>query len=58
MKVTDLITKLQQMPADADVYIGWLEVNDSGTAWDTGKEATYVDREHGGKNKPDQVVIR
>lgn len=58
MKVTELINRLQQMPADADVYIGWIEVNDSGTAWDTGKEASDIEREFGGKNKPDHVVIK
>lgn len=58
MKVTDLIVKLQEMPAGADVYIGWLEVNDSGTVWYAGKETSYVEREFGGKNKPDHVVIK
>lgn len=58
MKVADLIDKLQQMPADADVYIGWIEVNESGTAWDTGKEATDINLEFGEKNKPDHVVIK
>jgi len=33
-------------------------MNDSGTAWDTGKEASRVDQESGGKGKPDHVVIR
>jgi hypothetical protein len=58
MKVFELIAKLQQMPADADVYIGWTEVNDSGTAWDAGTGASWIELEHGGKNKPDHVVIR
>lgn len=58
MKVIELIYKLQQMPADANVYIGWIEVNESGTAWDTGKEATHLEQEMGGKNKPDHVVIK
>jgi hypothetical protein len=58
MKVTELVAKLQEMPADADVYLGWIEVNESGTAWDTGKEASYVECEFGGKNKPDHVVIK
>lgn len=58
MKVSELIYKLQQMPLDADVYIGWLEVNESGTAWDTSKEATQIEQEAGGRNKPDHVTIK
>lgn len=53
MKVFELIAQLQQMPADADVHIGWTESNDSGTCYDTGTAASLVEKD-GEKN----VVIR
>lgn len=58
MKVFELIAHLQQLPADADVYIGWTEINDSGTCWDTGTKASHVEKEYGGKNRPERAVIR
>ena len=56
VKVYELITKLQQMPADVDAYIGWTVMNDSGTTYDTGRPAAVVEKEtdHG----KDTVVIR
>ena len=45
MKVFELIAHLQQMPPDADTYIGWTEMNDSGTCFDTGTVASHVEKE-------------
>ena len=58
MKVFELVVNLQQMPADAEVYIGWTELNESGTEWDTGTKASHLEKEWDGENKPERVVIR
>jgi hypothetical protein len=57
MKNADLIAQLQELPADADVFLGWYETNESGTAWETGKKASYVERAPGVGKKPDHIVI-
>lgn len=58
MKVYQLIAELQQMPSDADAYIGWTEVNYSGTTWDTGTKVSHIEKEYGGNGKPERVVVR
>lgn len=59
MKVFELIAQLQQLPAAADVYIGWTEVNDSGTAYDTGTEVSECREDSWGQYvKEKSVVIR
>lgn len=45
MKVFELIAQLQQMPAEAEAYIGWTEMNDSGTSYDCGAPASVVEKD-------------
>lgn len=56
MKVFELIAKLQQMPPDLEAHIGWTEVNDSGTSYDTGTVASLVEKDV--QCNKDVVVIR
>jgi hypothetical protein len=58
MKVFELIAQLQQFPTDADVHIGWTEVNDSGTAYDTGCAASVVEPDGWKQDNVSAIVIR
>lgn len=43
MTAKELIAELEKADPDADVYHCWYEVNESGTAWETGQMVAHLE---------------